>query len=127
MTQEQLRSILSDNIKIRRKQLNISQSKLAEMIDMSANYITDIENQRTWVSDTTLIKIASVLGVEVYELLKPHTNNIIANDSQVKENAGLILREKREELKKMLDYKIDEAISLILESEPAFIDVKTEN
>ena len=77
MTQEQLRSILSDNIKIRRKQLNISQSKLAEMIDMSTNYITDIENQRTWVSDTTLIKIASVLGVEVYELLKPHTNNII--------------------------------------------------
>jgi transcriptional regulator with XRE-family HTH domain len=127
MTQEQLRSILSDNIKIRRKQLNISQSKLAEMIDMSTNYITDIENQRTWVSDTTLIKIASVLGVEVYELLKPHTNNIITNDSQVKENAGLILREKREELKKMLDYKIDEAISLILESEPAFIDVKTEN
>ena len=127
MTQEQLRSILSDNIKIRRKQLNISQSKLAEMIDMSANYITDIGNQRTWVSDTTLIKIASVLGVEVYELLKPHTNNTIANDSQVKENAGLILREKREELKKMLDYKIDEAISLILESEPAFIDVKTEN
>lgn len=120
MTQEQLRSILSDNIKIRRKQLNISQSKLAEMIDMSTNYITDIENQRTWVSDTTLIKIASVLGVEVYELLKPHTNNIIANDSQVKENAGLILREKREELKKMLDYKIDEAISLILESEPEF-------
>ena len=90
------------------------------MIDMSTNYITDIENQRTWVSDTTLIKIASVLGVEVYELLKPHTNNIITNDSQIKENAGLILREKREELKKMLDYKIDEAISLILESEPEF-------
>ena len=120
MTQEQLRSILSDNIKIRRKQLNISQSKLAEMIDMSANYITDIENQRTWVSDTTLIKIASVLGVEVYELLKPHTDNLIQNDSMVKETAGNILREKREELKKMLDNTIDEAISLILESEPDY-------
>ena len=118
MTQEQLRSILSDNIKIRRKQLNISQSKLAEIINMSSNYITDIENQKTWVSDSTLIKIASALGVEVYELLKPHSNNVITNDSAVKESASNILREKREQLKKLLDYKFEEAIIEILESEP---------
>lgn len=124
MTQEQLRSILSENIKIRRKQLNISQSKLAEMINMSANYVTDIETQRTWVSDTTLIKIASALGVEVYELLKPHTDNLIQNDSAVKETAGIILREKRDELKKLLDYTIDEAISQILEAEPVYLNSK---
>jgi transcriptional regulator with XRE-family HTH domain len=59
MTQEQLRSILSENIKIRRKKLNISQSKLAEMINMSSNYVTDIETQRTWVSDSTLVKIVN--------------------------------------------------------------------
>ena len=120
MTQEQLRSILSDNIKIRRKQLNISQSKLAEIINMSSNYITDIENQKTWVSYSTLIKIASALGVEVYELLKPHSNNVITNDSAVKESASNILREKREQLKKLLDYKFEEAIIEILESEPEY-------
>ena len=124
MTQEQLRSILSENIKIRRKQLNISQSKLAEIINMSSNYITDIENQKTWVSDSTLVKIASALGVEVYELLKPHTNSTIINDSAVKESAGNILREKREQLKKLLDYKFEEAIIEILETEPEYSNSK---
>lgn len=120
MTQEQLRSILSENIKNRRKQLNISQSKLAEIINMSANYITDIETQRTWVSDSTLVKIASALGVEVFELLKPHPDNDFVNSSVVKENAGIILREKREELKKVLDYTIENAIIEILESEQKY-------
>lgn len=125
MTQEQLRSILSENIKNRRKQLNISQSKLAEMINMSSNYVTDIETQRTWVSDSTLVKIASALGVEVYELLKPHSNNEIVSDSAVKENAGNILREKRDELKKLLDYTIEEAIIQILEAEPEYVSSKS--
>ena len=120
MLQEQLRSILSENIKNRRKQLNISQSKLAEIINMSANYITDIETQRTWVSDSTLVKIASALGVEVFELLKPHPDNDFVNSSVVKENAGIILREKREELKKVLDYTIENAIIEILESEQKY-------
>lgn len=125
MTQEQLRSILSENIKNRRKQLNISQSKLAEMINMSSNYVTDIETQRTWVSDSTLVKIASALGVEVYELLKPHSNNEIVSDSVVKENAGNILREKRDELKKLLDYTIEDAIIQILEAEPEYVSSKS--
>ena len=98
MTQEQLRSILSENIKIRRKKLNISQSKLAEMINMSSNYVTDIETQRTWVSDSTLVKIAAALGVEVYELLKPHTNNEIVNESAIKESAVNILQTIKAEL-----------------------------
>ena len=118
MSPEQLRSILSENIKNRRTQLNISQSKLAEIINMSANYITDIETQRTWVSDSTLVKIASALGVEVFELLKP--NNDFVNSSVVKENAGIILREKREELKKVLDYTIENAIIENLESEQKY-------
>ena len=125
MTQEQLRSILSENIKNRRKQLNISQSKLAEMINMSSNYVTDIETQRTWVSDSTLVKIAFALGVEVYELLKPHSNNEIVSDSAVKENAGNILREKRDELKKLLDYTIEDAIIQILEAEPEYVSSKS--
>jgi len=124
MTQEQLRSILSENIKIRRKKLNVSQSKLAEMINMSSNYVTDIETQRTWVSDSTLVKIAAALGVEVYELLKPHTNNEIVNESAIKESAGNILREKREELKKLLDYTIEDAITQILEAEPEYKKTK---
>ena len=70
-------------------------------------------------------KIASALGVEVYELLKPHSNNEIVSDSAVKENAGNILREKRDELKKLLDYTIEDAIIQILEAEPEYVSSKS--
>ena len=64
-------------------------------------------------------------GVEVYELLKPHSNNEIVSDSAVKENAGNILREKRDELKKLLDYTIEDAIIQILEAEPEYVSSKS--
>ncbi|GHU97794.1 hypothetical protein FACS189483_04780 [Spirochaetia bacterium] len=62
---------MSANIKARREALNISQEKLAELADVSAQMINGIEGCRTWVSDKTLIKLAKVLQVEVFQLLLP--------------------------------------------------------
>jgi transcriptional regulator with XRE-family HTH domain len=67
----QLRRFLSANIKDRRKKLGISQEKLAELANMSVQTINCIEGCRTWVSDKTLVKLAEVLGVEVFQLLGP--------------------------------------------------------
>jgi transcriptional regulator with XRE-family HTH domain len=59
------------NIKARRKELGITQEKLAELVNLSYQMVKDIEGCRTWVSDTTLQSLAKVLEVEVYELLYP--------------------------------------------------------
>ncbi|MDR3343217.1 MAG: helix-turn-helix domain-containing protein [Treponema sp.] len=69
--QKKLREVLSANIKIRRKVMNISQEKLAEATDLSAQTINDIEGGRMWVSDKTIVKLAQVLQVEAYQLLIP--------------------------------------------------------
>jgi transcriptional regulator with XRE-family HTH domain len=66
-----LRKILSGNIKKRRKILNISQEKLAELADLSAQTVNDIEGCRMWVSDKTMTKLAQALRVEAYQLLLP--------------------------------------------------------
>jgi transcriptional regulator with XRE-family HTH domain len=66
-----LRKILSANIKKYRALLGISQEKLAEKAEISANMINDIEGCRTWVSDKTLIKIANTFEIEIYMLLLP--------------------------------------------------------
>ena len=71
MEPEKLRETLSWNIKKERKKLGLTQEKLAEIADLSSQTINDIEGCRMWVSDKTMIKLASVLHVEAYELLVP--------------------------------------------------------
>jgi len=68
-----LRKILSMNIKKQRGLLGISQEKLAEIAKISPNMIKDIEGCRTWISDKTLIKLASALETDIYRLFVPPT------------------------------------------------------
>ncbi|MDR2394183.1 MAG: helix-turn-helix transcriptional regulator [Treponema sp.] len=68
---ERLRTLLSLNIKNRRRLLGLSQEKLAEAADISAQSVNDIEGCRMWVSDQTMVKLAKALRVEVYQLLLP--------------------------------------------------------
>lgn len=70
-----LRRILSLNIKNHRELLGISQEKLAEKAQISANMVRDIEGCRTWVSDTTLINIATALKTDIYRLFMPNSVN----------------------------------------------------
>jgi transcriptional regulator with XRE-family HTH domain len=51
--------------------MGISQEKLAEFADLSPQMINSIEGCRAWVSDKTLAALAEVLGVEVYQLFTP--------------------------------------------------------
>jgi transcriptional regulator with XRE-family HTH domain len=48
-----------------------SQEKLAEKMDISTNYLSDIETGRGWVSPFSLIRLANALEIEVFELFKP--------------------------------------------------------
>jgi transcriptional regulator with XRE-family HTH domain len=70
---QDLRAVLSRNIRNARTSLRISQMKLAEFADISVSYLVDIERCRTWVSDKTLKNIARALNLEAYELLIPRT------------------------------------------------------
>ncbi|MDR1420888.1 MAG: helix-turn-helix domain-containing protein [Treponema sp.] len=72
MIQEtELRGILSANIKYYRSLRNWSQVKLAEKIDISTNFLADIETGKSWVSSLTLVKLANVFEINVYELFVP--------------------------------------------------------
>jgi len=70
---ETLRKTLSANIKKQREFLGITQEKLAEESGISANMVNDIEGCRSWISDKTLVKLASALKIETYRLFMPLT------------------------------------------------------
>jgi transcriptional regulator with XRE-family HTH domain len=72
---QKIRRILSENLKFRRKIMGISQEKLAEMAELSAQTINDIEGCRMWVSDKTIAKLCGALHIEAYQLLLPYQNS----------------------------------------------------
>jgi transcriptional regulator with XRE-family HTH domain len=49
----------------------LSQAKLAEIVDMSPNFISDIKTGKRWLSSDTLVNLADALNIEAYEFLKP--------------------------------------------------------
>ena len=81
MTESDLRVILGENLKKYRLFKGFSQAKLAEILDISPNFISDIETGKRWLSSDTLVNISGALGVEAYEFLrpgKPQTDDITA-------------------------------------------------
>jgi transcriptional regulator with XRE-family HTH domain len=70
MEEQELRGILSFNIKRCRKRDNLSQAVLADKLDISSNFLSNVENCKNWVSPDTLVKLATVFNIEPYELLK---------------------------------------------------------
>lgn len=65
---DNLQICLANNIKHYRKQLHLSQEKLAEKADASANYIALIENGKYFPSLPMIQQIAKALNVESLDL-----------------------------------------------------------
>ncbi|MDR1956838.1 MAG: helix-turn-helix domain-containing protein [Treponema sp.] len=103
---EPLRKLLSMNIKIRRKALGISQEKLARDADLSTQTVNDIEGCRTWVSDKTIVKLAHVLQVEVYQLLLPALGGELAEPPSPVE----VVLTLQQTIKNEIDLQFDEVL-----------------
>ena len=71
MTENELRVIVRTNIKRYRDYRKWTQADFAEKLSISVNFLSDIENGKKWISPSTIVKFASVLNIEPYELFKP--------------------------------------------------------
>jgi transcriptional regulator with XRE-family HTH domain len=103
---QDLRLILSRNIRAARGDLHLSQAKLAEYSGISLPYLIDIEHCKTWVSDKTLKNIALALNMEVYQLFipdedRPPLDAVEKGDTGfLKDKIAAIIDEKNFKLKK---------------------------
>jgi transcriptional regulator with XRE-family HTH domain len=70
MTESELRSVLGANLKRYRCLKGLSQAKLAEMVDISPNFISDVETGKRWISSDTMVNLAAALNIEVFEFFK---------------------------------------------------------
>ncbi|MDR3130908.1 MAG: helix-turn-helix domain-containing protein [Treponema sp.] len=73
LTGNEINRLLGKNLKRLRNQKKISQLTLADMANLTHNFINDIENGRKWVSSGTLAKLSKALKIEPYQLFDPQT------------------------------------------------------
>jgi transcriptional regulator with XRE-family HTH domain len=71
MTEDELRTTVRTNIKRYRSYRRWTQAQLAEKLDISVNFLCDIENGKRWISPASMVKIACILNIEPFELFKP--------------------------------------------------------
>jgi len=71
MTERELLRILSVNIRRYRTRLKWSQAELAEKVNISINFLSDIETGKKWASPITMVKLANIFEIDAFELLKP--------------------------------------------------------
>ncbi|MCL2831766.1 MAG: helix-turn-helix domain-containing protein [Treponema sp.] len=66
-----IRSLFAKNLKRMRSDRHLSQMELSKIVDISPNFINDIENEKKWPSITTISKLVKALGIEPYRLFAP--------------------------------------------------------
>jgi len=101
----QVKERLALNIKGLRKKWGFSQEKLAELTNLSAQSISDIEGCRTWVSDKTLEKLAKALNVDIFQLFMPPQGDSGENSEAFLYNQ---LMELRTTMKEDIDKRLDQ-------------------
>ena len=106
-----LRQILSQNIRKFRKDLHLTQERLAENADISLPYLSDIEHCKTWVSDRTLIKLANALKKTPSDLL--NETKVVEETSKEIQIADLIYIQKKKLSKAIIDI-CDDTLSELL-------------
>ncbi|MDR0583101.1 MAG: helix-turn-helix domain-containing protein [Treponema sp.] len=94
---EELRSILSMNIKQLRSRLGFSQAVLAEKTGISITFLSAIEREKKWPYPETLTSLAGALGVGVHELFKKKeetvSNEVIVAISKCLDDVSLSIRQ----------------------------------
>lgn len=66
--------VFGTNVRKFRKEIGISQEKLAELSGLHRTYISDIERFQRSISLENIQKLADALGVDTYRLFLPDMN-----------------------------------------------------
>jgi transcriptional regulator with XRE-family HTH domain len=105
MQEQELRTVLAENIRKYRNRRGWSQLILSEKLNISANFLSEIETGKGWVSPLTITKLANTLEIEVYELFKPITADNTAKGKSDSEK----MRRFAKDLSEALDVSVTEA------------------
>lgn len=109
-TQQELRNVIAQNIKHARKRLFLTQETLAEKSGLAVQTINAIEGCRLGLSDTTAIKLAECLEIEVYLLYVPLELQTAPTEAELDELSKLIQEKTQKAISQCFrDYRRNKA------------------
>ena len=111
--EQALKRTLSGNIKKYRQRRNWSQFALAAKINISTNFLADIEAGNTWVSAQTLVKLAQAFEVDAFELLKPEKEGTNPQNQQEVNRNKAVLSQFSQDFTVVLQESIEKAITYL--------------
>jgi transcriptional regulator with XRE-family HTH domain len=103
MGEKEVCILLGQAIKRLRLYNKWTQEALAEKLDISANFLSNIENGKAWVSPRTVSKLADIFKVKPHELFMPEQ----AMDAATGEILLRYIRETRVTVNMALDEVMD--------------------
>jgi transcriptional regulator with XRE-family HTH domain len=103
---ENIREILAANIKENRRKKGLTQEKLAEMADMSLNYLAILELARKFPSGEMLERLSEVLEIEPHELFLV--------ESSPKNELELLRREIKDDINNAFGERLEQAIADVI-------------
>jgi transcriptional regulator with XRE-family HTH domain len=100
MDEKEICVLLGQAVKRLRGWNKWTQEFLAEKLEISANFLSNIENGKAWVSPKTISKLALIFNVEPHELfmpeydISPGTRDVLYRYArETEELIGMILNE----------------------------------
>ena len=118
MTETELKMIVRTNIKRYREYRKWTQSQLAEKLEISINFLSDIENGKKWISPASMVKIASAFNIEPFELFKPADTPAPAVSAIFSRYNIEIIQAVSESLRQVYDYYQAEIDDNLLKCQP---------
>lgn len=91
-------------IKELRQRYNMTQDKLAELVNCNTSHISNIENNHTKVSLNVLLAIANALNTSIdYLLLDQYINSSFALDNEILRAVRACDNQKKEKILKIIE------------------------
>jgi len=100
---EPLRDVFIRNLKFYRKQCGLSQEKLSNAIDMSMNYINQLENKNSFPPPEIIDKISNVLDIspaKLFDETQSPTNIIASHRTAFAEELAKDVQERLKDIVK---------------------------
>lgn len=106
ISDEDVRLVLSQNIKSARSSIGYTQEKLAEKSEISSNFLKDIENQRSGISLTTLINLCKSLKTTPNQVLKDFFKDSTEQSDNILQQINLLDDYEKRAVLTLIDYFI---------------------
>jgi len=83
VNQNDVRILLSQNLKRARTNKNLSQLALSNVCGIATGFINEIEHGRKWISPDTIEKLCDALDIQPYQLFVPESNLVVDKDATI--------------------------------------------